>query len=279
MTHNNKPTVLISGGTQGLGRALAEAYCKRDCTVYIFGRDSAAVAKAVSEIGSHSLRSGEIRGIAADVSRLHEIQDLVQRVLDESGAIDVLVSNAGIYGPIGPVESTNAEDWHYAIDVNLIGSVNLIRTVIPSMKRRKSGRIIQLSGGGATKPMPNFTAYAAAKAGVVRFIESIAEELKGFGVAANSVAPGALNTRLLQQVIDAGPGLVGESFFESSKKQDMTGGVGFETAIQLSMYLSFESPTELTGRLISAMWDDWTSANEIQDVLSDSNRWTLRRFE
>jgi len=279
MVDSDKPSVLISGGTHGLGRALAESYFKRDCAVFVFGRDPASVDRTVFEIRSHVPGSGDIKGFIADVSRLDQVEGVVYRVLDETGRIDVLVSNAGIYGPIGPVESTHANDWDHAININLNGSVNLIRAVIPNMKKQRTGRIIQLSGGGATKPMPNFTAYAAAKAGVVRFVESVAEELREFRVPANSVAPGALNTRMLRQVIDSGPSRVGESFFKRSKEQDVSGEAGFEKAIQLIMYLSFESPKELTGRLISAIWDDWKNTAEIKDVLANSDRWTLRRFE
>ena len=98
-----------------------------------------------------------------------------------------------------------------AININLVGLVYACRAVTPTMIRPKAGKIINLSGGGATNPLPRMTSYAASKAAVVRFTESLALDLKPFGIDVNAIAPGALDTRLLDQVLTAGPETVGQN--------------------------------------------------------------------
>src|SRR5206468_11879378 len=105
-------------------------------------------------------------------------------------------------------------DWVHAIHINLLGTVYCCRAALPLMRRAGAGKIITLSGGGATAPLPRISAYAASKAAVVRFTETLAEELRGTGIDVNAVAPGALNTRLLDEVLAAGPGRVGQQFYE-----------------------------------------------------------------
>ena len=137
---------------------------------------------------------------------------------DAFDRIDILVNNAGIYGPIGPTHEIDWDAWVDAININLLGLVYACRAVTPIMIRQKSGKIINLSGGGATNPLPRMTSYAASKAAVVRFTESLALDLKPHGIDVNAIAPGALDTRLLDQVLDAGPETVGAEFHERMVK-------------------------------------------------------------
>src|SRR5258706_16076073 len=95
---------------------------------------------------------------------------------DAFGGIDVVVCNAGIHGPKGSIDEIDWDEWEHAFAVNVYGSIHVCRSVLPRMKAAKVGKIIMLSGGGATKPMPNMSAYAASKAAVVRFAETLAEE-------------------------------------------------------------------------------------------------------
>ena len=117
----------------------------------------------------------------------------------------MLVNNAGIYGPKGLTEDVSWDEWEHAIRVNLFGSVLCSRAVLPHFRTNGYGKIIQLSGGGATSPLPRLSAYAASKAAVVRFAETLAEEMRGTGIDVNAIAPGALNTRLLDEVLDVSP--------------------------------------------------------------------------
>jgi 3-oxoacyl-[acyl-carrier protein] reductase len=150
----------------------------------------------------------------------------------------VLVNNAGVYGPKGLVEEVSWDEWEHAVRVNLFGSVLCSRAVLPHFRANGYGKIVQLSGGGATSPLPRLSAYAASKAAVVRFAETLAEELRGTGTDVNAVAPGALNTRLLDEVLDAGPNRVGESFYERALEQRSAGGTPLDLPARLVVFLA-----------------------------------------
>ena len=165
-----------------------------------------------------------VEAMPADVSNLAEMERLVAAALEKLGGLDVVVANAGIYGPKGAVETVDWDEWRRAIDINLHGTVLTCRAALPHLKERRAGKIIILSGGGATRPMPFLSAYAASKAAVVRFAETLAGEVADFGIDVNTIAPGALNTRLLDDILEAGPEKVGQEFYSASVKQKALGG-------------------------------------------------------
>ncbi|HEX7191055.1 MAG TPA: SDR family oxidoreductase, partial [Thermoanaerobaculia bacterium] len=207
-----------------------------------------------------------------------DVQRVVRRTLDSFGRIDILVNNAGVYGPLGPIEEIDWDSWVSAIEINLLGSVLFCRAVVPHFKQNRGGKIIQLSGGGATNPLPRITAYAASKAAIVRFAESLAEELREWNVDVNSIAPGALNTRLLDEVLAAGPERVGANFFDRSVKQKETGGAGLDRGAELAVFLASAASDGITGKLISAVWDPFGEFPERIDDLKRSDIYTLRRI-
>ena len=108
------------------------------------------------------------------------------------GKLDIVVNNAGVYGPMGSIETIDWDEWVQAIAINLNGLVYCCRKAVEAFKPQRYGKIINLSGGGATNPLPGISAYAASKAAVVRFTETLALEVKEFGIDVNAVAPGAL---------------------------------------------------------------------------------------
>jgi NAD(P)-dependent dehydrogenase (short-subunit alcohol dehydrogenase family) len=162
--------------------------------------------------------------------------------------------------------------------VNLFGSVLCCRAVLPHFRANGYGKVIQLSGGGATSPLPRLSAYAASKAAVVRFAETLAEELRGTGIDVNAIAPGALNTRLLDEVLDAGPEVVGDSFYERALEQRSSGGTPLDLATSLAVFLGSEESDGITGKLISAPWDPWQEFPAHADDLSSTDVYTLRRI-
>ena len=166
----------------------------------------------------------------------------------------------------------------HAIEINLLGSILTARALLPHFRTNHYGKIIQLSGGGATAPLPFVSAYAASKAGIVRFMESLAGEVKDHGIDVNSIAPGALNTRLLDEVLEAGPEKVGKSFYERSLKQKSEGGTPLEKGAELAVFLASSASDGLTGKLISAVWDPWENFNEHMQDLQNTDIYTLRRI-
>jgi NAD(P)-dependent dehydrogenase (short-subunit alcohol dehydrogenase family) len=138
--------------------------------------------------------------------------------------LQILVNNAGVYGPNGPSEAVDWDSWVRAIEINLFGSVLMCRALLPHFKRRRYGKIVQLSGGGATNPLPRLTAYAASKAAIVRFAESLALDVRDHGIDVNSIAPGPLNTRMMRELLEAGPDAAGDAFFDRMKRIAEEGG-------------------------------------------------------
>ncbi|MGE5526731.1 MAG: SDR family NAD(P)-dependent oxidoreductase, partial [Rhodospirillaceae bacterium] len=225
------------------------------------------------------LNAGQrIVSLGADVSSKADVEKIVATALTEFGRIDVLVNNAGIYGPKGPIDEIDWPEWVKAIEINLYGSILMTRGVLPSMKKAGSGKIVQLSGGGATNPLPCISAYAVSKAGIIRFVETVAEEVRQYNVHVNAIAPGALNTKMLDEVLEAGPEKVGRAFYERSVKQKERGGAPLERGAALAVYLGSSLSDGITGKLISAMWDPWESLDEHRAELDGTDVYTLRRI-
>ena len=166
----------------------------------------------------------------------------------------------------------------YAGQIGQPHQIMQVRRILPHFKKRGFGKIINLSGGGATVPLPNFSSYAVSKAGVVRFTETLAEEVKEFGIDVNAVAPGPLNTRLLDEVLAAGPKKVGARFYAKAKKQKSAGGASLEKGADLCVFLASHESDGITGKLISALWDPWETLNLHKEELRSTDVYTLRRI-
>ncbi len=199
------------------------------------------------------------------------------RLWEGLGEVTILVNNAGVYGPKGPIDLVDWDEWVRAVQVNLIGSVLPARELFAHFAQRGYGKVLQLSGGGATRPLPGLSAYAASKAAVVRFAETLAGELRPYNVDVNAIAPGAMNTRMLDEVIAAGPEMVGTAYFERALAQQRDGGVPLTYAAALAVFLGSAASDGITGKLLSAVWDPWdTLARRREDLASDV--YTLRRI-
>lgn len=269
---------IITGASQGLGREIAERYARAGASVVICARDATMLGRVQASLRQETQQTQAVEAVVADVSQPADVSRLTSHVLERFGRIDVLVNNAGVYGPMGNVETTPWSEWTRALEVNVLGSVMMVRAVLPGMKSRRSGKIIQLSGGGATSPMPMVSAYAVSKVAIVRFAETLAEEVRDFGIQVNSIAPGALNTRMLDEVLSAGPERVGQAFFDRSVMQKETGGTGMDRGAALAVFLGSDSSDGITGKLISAVWDNWEEWPLHLEELSSSDAYTLRRI-
>jgi NAD(P)-dependent dehydrogenase (short-subunit alcohol dehydrogenase family) len=269
---------IVTGANRGLGLAIAQAYVAAGADVMLCARDSAALESAREVVAGAAQSGQQVLTKVVDVAKPAEVQQLVQETLTALPHLCVLVNNAGVYGPKGPIESVSTEAWAHAIEINLFGSVWMSAAVVPHFKRRGYGKIIQLSGGGATAPLPRLSAYAASKAAVVRFAETLAEELRGDRIDVNSIAPGALNTRLLDEVLEAGPDRVGKEFYAKAQAQKQQGGVPLSTGANLAVFLASAASDGITGKLISAVWDPWQTLAEHREELSQNDVYTLRRI-
>jgi NAD(P)-dependent dehydrogenase (short-subunit alcohol dehydrogenase family) len=264
---------IVTGGSMGIGKAIARAFLEEGCRCLLAARTAGPLEAAVDELSSIGPR---VIGFPCDVGLERDVQALVKRAVGEFGSVNILVNGAGVYGPIGPSVEVDPTAWWEALRTNLLGTFLCVRYAAPEMLASGGGRVINLAGGGASKAFPNFSSYGCAKAAVVRLTETLAEELKGGGVCVNAIAPGAVNTRLLDDVLAAGEA-AGEGFLERARGQKAEGGVPPERAAELAVFLASEASEGLTGRLISAVWDDWRGLTaRIPEVMA-SDLYTLRR--
>lgn len=269
---------IITGSSIGFGKEVAKKFIAEGSTVVMCARNYKKLHEAFLELNKNLSEGQKVLPIKCDVSKTKDIKSLVNRTLSEFNRVDILVNNAGIYGPKGLIEDVDWNEWKKAIEINLYGVISMCREIIPYMKQNKYGKIINLSGGGATAPMPRISAYAASKAAVVRFTETIAEECKEFNIDINAIAPGPLNTRLLEEILSAGPTNVGKVFFDKSLKQKESGGAPLEIGAELCVYLASSESDGITGKLISAIWDNWKNFKSFKSELMCSDIYTLRRI-
>lgn len=269
---------IISGANQGLGLEIAKQFITEGADVMLCARNKKTLLAAQKKLQNLANNQSKILVRRTDISKPKEVEALIAATLDEIGKIDILVANAGVYGTKGPIDEIDWKTWSEAIDINLKGTVLQCRAVLPHFKKQQYGKIIVLSGGGATKPLPYLSAYAASKAAIVRFAETLAEEVKTLGIDVNTVAPGALNTRLLDEILEAGASKVGKDFYEQSLKQKEQGGTPLSVGASLCTYLASSFSDGITGKLISAVWDPWENFSEHLDELLSSDIYTLRRI-
>lgn len=274
----NGKVAIITGANQGLGLEITRKYVNAGASIVMCARNADLLAVVQRNLAD-CLEPGQIiEVVAADVSDAESVDRVMKTTLQRLGRVDILVNNAGIYGPMGPIEEVDWAEWIKAIEINLFGSILMCRAVLPIMKAQRQGKIIQLSGGGATNPMPNVSAYAVSKAAIVRFADTLAEELREFNIDVNAIAPGALNTRMLDEVLTAGPEKVGQAFFDRAIIQKESGGVGLNHGAALALFLASDASNGITGKLISAVWDNWEHWPEHIDELRTSDAYTLRRI-
>ena len=221
---------------------------------------------------------GTILTYRADIASRADVDALFAAATATFGKLDILVNNAGVYGPMGSIDAIDWDEWVQAIAINLTGTVYCARKAVEAFKPHRYGKIINLSGGGATNPLPGISAYAVSKAGIVRFTETLALEVKEFGIDVNAVAPGALATRLTEQLLAAGPERVGANLHARMMKIQAEGGTPLNVGAALCVYLASGESDGLTGRLIAAQWDPWPFGNAIKDKIDASDIYTLRRI-
>ena len=246
-------SVLITGAGRGIGKRLAMGFAEAGARVGLLSRSQAELDLAKLEIeqaGGNALR------IRADVRDLEQMQAAAERVRAVFGSLDVLVAAAGIQGPVGPFLGAPTKRWNETVETNLIGAANSCRAVLPGMVERRSGKLILLVGGGSGHSRPNFSAYAASKAAVARFVECLADEVLDHNVQVNSMSPGGAYTHMTDEILAAGEERAGSREIQDAEQIRVTGGVAPEKQIQLALFLASERSNHITGKLIHVN-DDW----------------------
>jgi NAD(P)-dependent dehydrogenase (short-subunit alcohol dehydrogenase family) len=269
---------LITGASQGLGAEIARHYVANGASVMLCARNADKLAAQQKNLAPLLAADARIVTVVADVGEPKDVDLIFEAVRKKFPRLDILVNNAGIYGPMGNIEDIVWDEWVDAIRINLLGLVYVSRAAMPIFRAQRYGKIVNISGGGAANPMPAITAYAASKAGVVRFTESLALECKDDHIDVNAIAPGALVTRMMDQLLEAGPDKVGRAFFDRMKKIAEEGGTPLDVGAALCVFLGSAESDGITGKLIAAQWDRWEDWPMHLDELNASDVYTLRRI-
>ena len=242
---------IVTGGRRGLGRVVSELFVTAGAKVH--------------PVSSETF----------DVSDKLGAEEYIQEVVDEYGTIDILVNNAAILGPVGPLETNSFFDWEETVYVNLLGPVNLCRIVVPIMKAQNSGKIINICGGGTTGSLPRRSAYAASKCGLARFTECLADELAGTGIYVNAVLPVPMDTDMMQEILNSGPEKLGPAEY---REHIVRPKISPENAAKLVCYLASKDSDGITGRILSARFDDFPFSAEWKRYIG-KDAYKLRRVD
>jgi 3-oxoacyl-[acyl-carrier protein] reductase len=270
-------TCLVTGASRGLGAAVARRLWDEGASLVLAVRDPGSVATLLAAPAVEPGQRAVV--IALDLLDPESVRSLVPRTMDGGvERLDVLVNNAALLGPVGKSWENPPDEWAGAIAADLVSPAMLCSAVVPWMARSSGGKIINLSGGGATGPRQNFSAYAAAKAGLVRFSETLAEEVKELGISVNCVAPGPMGTDMLAAVQRVGAQTAGDKEYAAARKALEGGDQTLQAAVELIAFLASAESDGITGKLISAIWDDWQAFPQHLAELRSSDVFTLRRI-
>jgi 3-oxoacyl-[acyl-carrier protein] reductase len=262
----------ITGTSTGIGRALALRLLERGHRVWGLARSD--------QTEEERRHPGRFRSSVCDVADWPQVEAAASAVARDWDQVDGLITCAGVQGEIGRAVAGDPAKWSSTVRINLDGTYHAIRAFHPLLQRTpRRAKIVCLSGGGATKGRENFSAYGAAKAGVVRLVETIAREEKAAPLDINAIAPGAINTRLTDEVIALGPKVAGAGEYQGALKQKATGGGSMATALDLIEWLLSPASDGISGRLLAAPWDAWRTLDARARELADTDIYQLRRVE
>jgi NAD(P)-dependent dehydrogenase (short-subunit alcohol dehydrogenase family) len=233
--------ILITGVSSGIGLSLAGLFQKEK----VWGLSR-----------RHPPEDLCIRFSPCDVTDWHELLEVAGQISAEWGELGALVHCAGTQGAIGPADDVDPHAWVNTVRENIEGSYFVIRAFLPLLRSQRRAKILLFSGGGASSARPNFSAYACAKTGLVRLVETLAIEWQYLPIDINILAPGSINTAMTQEVLDLGPKIVGEAEYRRALSQLENGGDSLERVILMVRFLVSTESDGISGRFISAQWDD-----------------------
>ena len=273
----NSKRIIITGGSLGIGFAIAKACAGQGAEVIIAARDQGNLEDSLKKIKSISEKNHIAYSL--DVGDLKAVKVFAEWIKNEGLVVNGLVNCAGIYGPIGKTPNIDMENFTNAIRINFLGTVYMCSVFSPLLVSSTNKKIVNYSGGGAASPFPNYSAYASSKAAIVRFTENLSRELDDDGFDINCIAPGFVITRLHQETVGAGSEMAGPGFYENTKKQIEEGGVPPEIAAELTIFLLSEDADGITGKFLSAPWDPWREKTFQEKLREDNDLATLRRID
>jgi 3-oxoacyl-[acyl-carrier protein] reductase len=249
-------TALVTGGSKGIGAAAALSLSEAKARVAICSRDAAELARTAAEI---EMKTGHrVLAIPADVTSQADVDRLMQEILHSLGGVDILVNNAGAVGMFGAFEEIPTELYASLYDLNVVSMVRLVKAVLPAMKAKRWGRIINISSENGLQPDPDMTPYNLTKAAIINFSKSLSKSVGGYNILVNTVSPAFIYTPLVEEMLKdiaardgSTPEQALQRFLESKrphielKRAGKIEEVGAAIAFLASEYASFITGTNL----------------------------------
>ena len=271
---------LITGAGRGIGRAIALGFAAQGARLALVARTPGELQETARQIAEMGAEPGaESVVIPVDVTDQSGVESMVKQTLDRFTTVDILVNNAGIGGPVGVSQDNDIGSWIQTIQVNVIGPYLCCRAVIPAMVRQGGGKIINLAGAGANNAWANMSAYCASKAAVVRLTEVLSLELAEQNIQVNALGPGSIHTRMWEELRDGAAAINATALHELGQRVTSGGGASLEATVALAVFLAGDESRELSGRLISAVADDFTNLTSRIPEIMASDAYTLRRVD
>lgn len=246
-------TAIVTGGSRGVGKTITRALLEMGYLVHICARHEDELRQTAEEFPN-------VKWSRVDVTDRSATRAWLGTVIDQEPSIDVLVNNVGVMAAVGPFVDLDMDEWEQVFDRNLFSMVRICHQVVPAMIRHGGGCVINLAGGGSAYPRKNFSAYACSKAAVLRFSDTLAEELRAFSIRVNAVAPGLQRSAIWRHAVKAGERPPHERWAEPEK------------LAKLIKYIV--STPRLTGKFLH-IDDDY---EQIDEAVMASELYTLRRI-
>ena len=269
---------IVTGATRGIGRYTADLLAANGHAVAVCSRSATDAERTAAELAAE--HDGATYGAALDVRDPAAAASYVSAVEAALGPIAVLVNNAAVLGPVGPIDEVDLTAWEAALLVDLFGVAVMTASVVPSMRRTGGGRVINLAGGGVGGPgvAARLSAYTAAKAGVLTLTETLAAELAPASIQVNAIAPGAIATDFMASLLAGGPDQAGDELYAQTVRQreNPDSLVPFG---ELLLHLAQPGAGGLTGRTVSARWDSIDQLEAAAPQLAASSRYRMRRID
>jgi 3-oxoacyl-[acyl-carrier protein] reductase len=274
---STSPVCAITGGTLGIGRHTAELLASDGWAVAICSRHGDQAALVAAEIAATYGRPAV--GVGADVVSAREVGAFAEEVDRQLGPVSAVVANAAVLGPVGPLYGADLSSWAQAVAVDLVGVANTIAAFAPAMIERHAGSIIALAGGGVGGPsaVTRLSAYTSSKAGVMMLTETVAAELEPLGVRLNAISPGAIATRFMEPLLEAGPAVAGADLFaqvEDQRRQSAS-WAGYDALLR---FLLDPAEVFISGRILSARWES-PDRLRTDPPAAASSRYRIRRID
>lgn len=242
-------TAVVTGGGRGIGQAICTELAARGADVVVADLDESEMNETkalVSEQGRTALT------IRTDVTSIDDVETTVETALGEFSSVEILVNNAGIAGPTDPCEATEPEDWDATMAVNLRGPFFTCRALLPHMKERSYGRIVNVSSVTGKRPLPNRTPYAASKMGLIGFTRTLAHEVGRHDINVNAVCPGSVDGPRIRRVIDKQAEETGRSYDEVRTQKENASARGElverEDVARVVAFLCSADANQMTGQ-------------------------------